>query len=148
MKVNAAKKELFIECLSEGSRPLARRARSALTVPPSIAGGLRIRSLPRRGILRARTKVEMVETVLYRMAVEQDLGAICFFLKAHRPELYNKRMLIGLGGDPDNPLSVNHGIDDSEPWVIMMPENGRDRPDPDTATGPTIEGDADDDPAA
>lgn len=144
MKVNAAKKELFCEVLVRGQSP---------------AGAARAIGVDRATVYRWRavdpefaeawdtareTKVEMVETVLYRMAVEQDLGAICFFLKAHRPELYNKRMLIGLGGDPDNPLSVNHGIDDSEPWVIMMPENGRDRPDPDTATGPTIEGDADD----
>lgn len=45
------------------------------------------------------------------------------------------------GGELIDPVTgnliENRGED---PWVIMMPENGRDKPDPDLETGPVIDG--------
>jgi hypothetical protein len=40
--------------------------------------------------------------------------------------------------DPVTGTLLEHHSDD--PWVIMMPENGRDRPDPEIDSGPVIEG--------
>lgn len=82
-------------------------------------------------------KIEKFETTLHRMAMEKDLGAVIFFLKSHRPEIYNRRQLIGIGGDPDAPPIgvVQHS--DEERVVFYHPINGRYQPE---AEPPTIEG--------
>jgi hypothetical protein len=142
MKVSAAKKALFCETLVRGG---------------STAGAAQAIGVDRSTVFRWKaadpafaeawdtardTKVDLVETTLYRMAMQKDIAAVIFFLKSHRPEVYNRRMQIAVGGDEENPLIVDHAhrIASDEPWVIMMPPNGRDQPEPETEA-PTIEAD-------
>jgi hypothetical protein len=87
-------------------------------------------------------KVEVVENVLYRMAVEKDLGAVIFFLKSHKPEVYNRRQVVAIGGDPDNPLLVHRTGDPDEVVHFYMPSNGRDRPK--VIDAPTLDGKVED----
>jgi hypothetical protein len=142
MKVSAARKQTFVEALVRGAAPEA--AAKMISVDRATAYRWRAADESFAAEWQAATdrKVEAVETVLYRMAMEKDLGAICFFLKAHKPELYNRKT-ITLAGDPANPLSVTHHGGE-EVVHLFMPPNGRDQPEPEEALDepPTIDGEA------
>jgi hypothetical protein len=144
VKVSAATKELFCEALLRGQSPVG--AARAIRVDRATAYRWRAGdpTFAEAWIAARETKIELVETVLYRMVREKDLGAICFFLKAHKPEIYNRRIQIAVGSDPDDPLSIDHlhHGDASEMVHIYMPPNGRDQLDPDEALA--IVGEADD----
>jgi hypothetical protein len=72
---------------------------------------------------------EVIESTLYKMAKGGDLVACIFWLKSHKPERYNRRMVqVAIGGDPNNPLTVDHAHHDA-PSVVRIyriPDNGRD----------------------
>ena len=65
--------------------------------------------------------------MLYRKAFEGEAWAVCYFLRGHRPELFNRRQLIGIGGDPDAPPVGIHQTRDN--IHFYLPINGRDRPE-------------------
>jgi hypothetical protein len=71
---------------------------------------------------------ELVESVLYKQAREGNLLACIFWLKAHKPAVYNRKMQVTIGGDRNNPLTVDHAHQDA-PSVVRIyriPDNGRD----------------------
>src|SRR5947209_6338156 len=49
--------------------------------------------------------IEIVEDVLFEMAKDRDLGAVCFFLKSNSREKYAPRKHLTVAGDPDAPLN-------------------------------------------
>ena len=108
MKVSAAKKRTFVDVLVRGQTPAG--AAQAIGVDRRTAYRWRAidPAFAEEWTDARETKIENVETVLYRQAMGGDITAIIFFLKAHRPETYNRRMRISLEGDFDNPLSVTH----------------------------------------
>jgi hypothetical protein len=58
-----------------------------------------------------------------------DLALICW-LRAHRPHLYNRKMMVALGGDADNPISVEHQHDhqhmiENRVRLVILPDNRR-----------------------
>ena len=82
---------------------------------------------------------EAIESVLYKKAKSGDLLACIFWLKSHRPSIYNRKQVVSIGGDPDAPPI---GIEVSNVH-FYMPSNGRDGPEVlDDEQPPTIEGDA------
>jgi hypothetical protein len=102
--------------------------------------------------LEHRHQMNAPRTVLYRMAMEKDLGAVIFFLKCHKPEVYNRRQVFALGGDPDNPFAVHHHGAVESNVHFYMPSNRRDQPEaeddgddtpPVTIDGTTIDGEDD-----
>jgi hypothetical protein len=65
---------------------------------------------------------DVVEHELYRQAMEDhDTTATIFWLKAHRPEKFNRRQIVAL-----EPMLVNGDAD--EVVHFYMPPNGRDQP--------------------
>jgi len=85
---------------------------------------------------------DMFENALRGLAAKGDLGAIIFALKARRPDVYNRRMMLAVGGDPDaQPIRLEHSIEQMP--RIWIPRTQREEPsiveyDPE----PAIEGDA------
>jgi hypothetical protein len=75
---------------------------------------------------------DTVEHELYRQAmVDHNTVAAIFYLKGHRPEVFNRKMMIALGGDPDAPaIAVSTS-------PMIYPRSDMERPDP--AAGPVIE---------
>jgi hypothetical protein len=143
MKVSAERKAKFIDALARGAPPEAaarsigvdrRTANRWKAADPGFAEQWREAQ---------DRKIELIEAVLFRQAMGGDLGAICFFLRANRPEIYNRRQVIALGGDPDAPpigVATNNVI-------FYMPSNGRDQPEAegdDVDAAQTIEGEASD----
>jgi hypothetical protein len=72
---------------------------------------------------------EIIESVLYNRARDGNLLACIFWLKSHRPAVYNRKQVVQVAGDPDNPVTVDHMHHDGETVHIYMPSNGRDRPE-------------------
>jgi transposase len=105
MKVSAAKKQAFCDLLVHGQTP--EGAANAIGVGRSTVYNWKAedKAFAVRWNEARERKIEAVENVLYQMAMEKDLGAICFFLKAHRPELYNRRTLV-LEGNADAPMQT------------------------------------------
>jgi hypothetical protein len=67
---------------------------------------------------------DVAESVLLARGLKGDTVALIVWLKAHRPELYHRRMLVALGGDPDNPLTIEHSV--APPGrLIILPANNR-----------------------
>ena len=70
---------------------------------------------------------ELVESVLYKQAREGNLLACIFWLKSHKPAVYNRKMQVAVGGDPNAPpIGVDHTFDPVR--IFHIPDNGRDRP--------------------
>jgi hypothetical protein len=68
---------------------------------------------------------ELVESVLYRQAREGNLLACIFWLKSHKPSVYNRKMQVAIGGDPDAPpIGIEHDV----VKIFQLSDNGRDRP--------------------
>jgi hypothetical protein len=76
----------------------------------------------------AEVATELIESKLYQQAKDGNLLAQIFWLKAHRPDRYNRRMVqVAVGGDPDAPpIGVDHMHRDVV-RVYRLPDNGRDR---------------------
>jgi hypothetical protein len=52
-----------------------------------------------------------------------DLALICW-LRAHRPHLYNRKMMVALGGDAENPISVEHQHTvGPQARLVILPDN-------------------------
>jgi hypothetical protein len=83
-------------------------------------------------------RVEDIESKLYELAMGGYFPAIAYSLKCWRPETYNRRIRLAHGTDPDaGPVTVDvrgrpivHRT-----CVISIPDNGRDRADPDDPAG-------------
>jgi hypothetical protein len=76
------------------------------------------------------TITENIESALARNALAGDTVSQIFWLKAHKPELYNRKMMFAVGGDPDAPPV---GIaDQTTPGqvVIQLPHNFREELQP------------------
>jgi hypothetical protein len=104
MRQTNAKKEAFCEAIASGLRP-EEAARSA-GITRSTAYRWRDES-PEFVAAWADAElrsVEEIESVLFTMAKEKDLGAVCFFLKSRKPERYNRKY-VTLAGDADAPIT-------------------------------------------
>ena len=141
-KVSAEKKRAFVDAMVRGQPPALAAQLIGIDRVTAYRWRAADPAFAEAWIEATETKVEMVENQLYRMAMNGDIAAVIFFLKSNRPTIYNRRMEIAVGGDADSPLVVDHlhHGDVGDPWVIMMPENGRDRPEPEALT---IEDEAD-----
>jgi hypothetical protein len=105
MKATAARKEQFCDLLVNGQTPeTAARAigvsRATVYNWKSADAAFRVRWDEAR-----ERKVEAVENILYQQAMNGEAWAVCFFLKAYRPELYNRRTLV-LEGNADAPMQT------------------------------------------
>ena len=80
---------------------------------------------------------EVIKSVLYNQAREGNLLACIFWLKSHKPCVYNRKQVVAIGGDPDAPPI---SVDTDQRVVIYMPSNLRDRPE--EPEPPLIEDDA------
>ena len=68
---------------------------------------------------------EAIESVLYKKAKGGDLLACIFWLKSHKPSIYNRKQVVAIGGDPDAPpIAVE--VDNV---YFYMPANHRDAPE-------------------
>jgi hypothetical protein len=68
-------------------------------------------------------QTEQIESVLFKKAKAGDLLACIFWLKAHKPELYNRRMMIAIGGDPDMlPIQLQHSGEQARRVFIARTE--------------------------
>jgi hypothetical protein len=68
---------------------------------------------------------DVAESVLLTRGLKGDTVALIVWLKAHRPELYHRRMLVALGGDADNPLTIDHQHSVSRAKLVILPSNNR-----------------------
>jgi hypothetical protein len=150
MKVGKERKDRFCAALVGGASPALAAQAVGISRGTAYAWKASDAAFAAQWDEACAHKIENVETQLYRMAMEKDLGAVIFFLKSHRPEIYNKRQLIGIGGDADSPPInvVNH--DSDERVFFYLPKNFRDEPEVLPNESTTIEGerDADDEAAA
>lgn len=103
MKASAAKKQAFCDLLVDGQTP--ERAAKAIGVVRATVYNWKAAdpAFAVRWDEARERKIEAVENVLYQQAMAGDLGAICFFLKAHKPHIYNRRTVV-LEGNADAPL--------------------------------------------
>ena len=87
---------------------------------------------------------ELVENVLYKQALDGNLLACIFWLKSHKPSVYNRKMQVAVGGDPNNPIAVDQAHHDAPSVVriFRIPSNNRDE------DGIEINGEAGDEDAA
>jgi hypothetical protein len=100
--------------------------------------------------------IDLVENRLYNDALDGNTLSQLAYLRAHRPQLYHRRQLVMVEGNPDNPLVVQQGdgpAPEDPPVRFYMPPNRRDEPAADIGTietiGPLeIEGEASDDTEA
>jgi hypothetical protein len=89
---------------------------------------------------------DYLEDIARHRAINHSDLLLIFLLRSRRPAIYNRRQLIGIGGDADAPpVGVQHsGVPDNVHFYY--PVNNRDRPEelPDERT---IEGERDEDAA-
>lgn len=74
-----------------------------------------------------------IGVAMVRAALRGNVNAMKFWLASRCPEWRAASNQLG-DNDPDAALA------DDQPWIIMMPENGRDKPE---NLGPIIEGEVD-----
>jgi hypothetical protein len=68
---------------------------------------------------------DVAQHVLYARGLKgSDLALICW-LRAHVPELYNRKMMVALGGDADNPIAIDHQHTLNKPRLLILPSNDR-----------------------
>lgn len=147
MKVSRERKEKFCAALVGGASPALAAQAVGITRGTSYAWRASDPVFAAAWEEARAHQIENVETQLYRMAMEKDLGAVIFFLKSHKPEIYNRRQLIGIGGDGDSPPISVVQHDSDERVFFYLPKNFRDEPEvlPDEPN--TIEGERDEDAA-
>jgi Helix-turn-helix domain len=69
---------------------------------------------------------EIVESVLYKQARGGNLLAAIFWLKSHKPSVYNRKQIVSIGGDADSPpIGIDHHHH-GDTRRIIIPHNGRD----------------------
>jgi hypothetical protein len=67
---------------------------------------------------------DTAELVLYDRGLKGDTLALLAWLRAHRPEKYHRKMLIG--GDPDAPpVAIDHAHSAGRARVLILPSNNR-----------------------
>jgi hypothetical protein len=68
---------------------------------------------------------DIAESVLLGRGLKGDTLALLAWLRAHRPQLYYRKMLVV--GDPDSPINVDHQHQHSVGQVrlVVLPDNGR-----------------------
>ena len=109
MKVSSARKAAFCEALVRGQTPEGAAKMAGVDRATAYRWKAADPAFAEQWDDARERKVEMVETTLYRMAVEKDLGAVIAFLRAYKPEVYNRKMVVAVGGDPNAPpVSVDH----------------------------------------
>lgn len=72
---------------------------------------------------------DLLEDEARRRAMDQSDLLLIFLLRSRRPHIYNRRQVVAVGGDLDNPLVVHQNGDPGEVVHFYMPSNGRDRPE-------------------
>jgi hypothetical protein len=131
MKVSAARKKSFVEALVRGAAPEG----AARSIGVDRATAFRWKdadaTFAEQWDEARDRRVEAVETVLYRMAMQQDFSAVIFFLKSHRPEICNRRQVVAISGDPDNPIGVHHSGEVRSNINFYIPTSGHDKPERD-----------------
>jgi hypothetical protein len=146
MKVSAAKKSAFADLLVEGQTP--ETAAKAIGIDRRTAYRWKAADpvFAEHWDEARERKIEVVEATLYQMAIEKDLGAVKEFLRAYRPEVFNRRPVI----EVTNNTAI--GIDAAERGEVVhffLPPNFRDRPEEIEADAePVIEGKAEAEDAA
>jgi hypothetical protein len=73
------------------------------------------------------TITENIESALARAALGGDTVSMIVWLKAHRPETYNRKQVVAIGGDENAP-PVMLAAAEQQPTgpVFILPHNGRD----------------------
>jgi hypothetical protein len=141
MKRSPSRKAEFVRALVKGATPEGAARRIGVTRETAYQWRRADPAFAKAWATATDRKVELVESILFRMAKRWDLGAVIFFLKSYRPEVFNRRQQISVGGDPELPPI---GLDVSQNLVIYLPANFRDKAErndevPEDAQ-PTIEG--------
>jgi hypothetical protein len=95
---------------------------------------------------------DRLEAVARRRAADGSDALLIFLLRQRCPERFGKRLIEHVvSGDPANPIPVEHryAVPDPQDEVVRfyIPDNGRDRPDPEDEP-PLIEGVAGEEAAA
>jgi hypothetical protein len=151
MKMSLARKQAFCEAMVRGQTPEV----AARTVGVDRATAYRWRAADAAFAAAwedaRERKIEAVENILYRQAMAGEAWACIFFLKCHKPEIYNRRQVIALGGDLDNPLTIARTGEVGSNVHFYMPANHRDEPERDgdaNAIEGQINGEGDDEAAA
>jgi hypothetical protein len=124
-KFTAQKKDAFLRLLAEGNS--VGEAAAAIGVTRRTAYNWRADDAAFRQDWdeATETSIEKIESVLYKKAVGGDLLACIFLLKARRPEIYNRKQVVAVGGDPDSPpIAVTAQAQRTGP-VFILPHNGR-----------------------
>jgi hypothetical protein len=96
------------------------------------------------------TITENIESALAKAALGGDTVSMIFWLKSHRPDVYNRKQVVAIGGDENAPpVAVVNGQLQSAGPVFILPDNRRDdipshmRPPPGFTLPPrTIEAEA------
>jgi hypothetical protein len=76
----------------------------------------------------AEFRDDVAEHALYTRGVHKgDTLALLAHLRAHRPGLYHRKMLVAVSGDPDSPaINVEHQHTvESRVRLVILPSNGR-----------------------
>jgi hypothetical protein len=136
MKASAAKKQAFCEALVKGQTP--DTAAQAIGVSRSAVYNWKASdaAFAAAWAEASERKIQVVENVLYRKAVQGEPWAVCFFLRGHRPELFSRRLV---AVDPDEPPIVTAEV--SGAWIYPRPELQRD-PVITAEDAPMIDGEA------
>jgi hypothetical protein len=130
MKISAARKAQFCEAMFKGHTPEGAARAIGVSRRTAYNWKAAAAAFAAQWDEVREIKVENVDTMLYRMAMEKDLGACTAFLKACRPEVYNRKRVVAIGGDPGaSPVTVEHR-------AMIWPIQAR----------PQIEGDAEPEP--
>ena len=94
MKCSAAKKAAFADLLVEGQTP--ETAAKAIGIDRATAYRWKAGDpeVAAHWDDARERKIENVENMLYRMAMERDIQAVKEFLRAYRPEVFNRRPIL------------------------------------------------------
>jgi hypothetical protein len=96
----------------------------------------------------AETITEEIESALARNALAGDTVSQIFWLKAHRPDIYNRKQVVSIGGEENAPPVLLAAGQPQAGAVIILPDNHRQevpehmRPPPGWAPRIEIEGTA------
>jgi hypothetical protein len=67
---------------------------------------------------------DLAESALLARGLKNDTLALLAWLRAHRPHLYYRKMMVAVGGDPDSPpISVEHTLGKAR--LVILPDNHR-----------------------
>jgi hypothetical protein len=70
---------------------------------------------------------DIAESVLLGRGLKGDTLALLAWLRAHRPQLYHRKMMLAVGGDAENPISVEHqhSMTAGQVRLVILPDNHR-----------------------